>query len=66
MAERDFMKIKVYNENGNIRITKITMNGLEQIMFNSLSDGEVVEIDVEVANLSVKAEKDSISLIIVT
>lgn len=61
MAERDFMKIKVYNENGNIRITKITMNGLEQIMFNSLSDGEVVEIDVEVANLSVKAEKDSIS-----
>lgn len=61
MAERDFMKIKVYNENGNIRITKITMNGLEQTMFNSLSDGEVVEIDVEVANLSVKAEKDSIS-----
>ena len=55
------MKIKVYNENGNIKITKVTHNGTEQTLFNSLYDGEVAEINVEVTNLSVKAEKDSIS-----
>ena len=55
------MKIKVYNENGNIKITKVTNNGMEQTLFDSLYDGEVVEVDVEVANLSVKTEKDSIS-----
>lgn len=55
------MKIKVYNEKGNIRITKTTTNGTEQTMFSSLYDGEVVEINVEVTNLSVVAEKDSIS-----
>lgn len=54
------MKIKVYNENGNVSISKI-YNGIEQIMFSSLLDGEVAEIDIEVANLSVVAEKDSIS-----
>lgn len=55
------MKIKVYNENGNIRITKIASNGTEQVLFSSLYDGEVAEINVEVANLSVNAKKDSIS-----
>ena len=54
------MKIRIYNENGNIKITKTT-NGTEQTMFSSLYDGEVVEINVEVTNLSVVAEKDSIS-----
>ena len=58
------MKIKVYNENGNIRITKnITRSDgvdIEHTMYSNLFDGEVVEINVEVANLSVVAEKDSI------
>lgn len=54
------MKIKVYNENGNIRITKIACTGVEQTMFSSLHDGEVVEIDVE-ASVSIVADKDSIS-----
>ena len=54
------MKIKVYNENGNIRITKIACTGVEQTMFSRLYDGEVVEINIEVAKLSVTAEKDSI------
>ena len=53
------MKIKVYNENGNIRITKVASNGTEQTLFSALRDGEVAEINVEVANLSVKAEKNS-------
>lgn len=52
------MKIKVYNENGNIRITKITPSGVEQTMFSNLIDGEVVEIDVE-CNYTIRAEKDS-------
>lgn len=53
------MKIKVYNENGNIRIAK-EINNVEYTMFSSLFDGEVVEIDVE-ANLSISGCKDSIS-----
>lgn len=41
------MKIKVYNENGVIKITKIiTSDNVERIMFSSLEDGEVVEIEV--------------------
>ena len=54
------MKIKVYNENGNIRITKIACTGEEHTMFNNLSDGEMVEIDIE-ANMSLHAERDIIS-----
>lgn len=53
------MKIKVYNENGNIKIAKVASNGTEQILFSSLYDGEVAEINVEVANLSVEAKKHS-------
>lgn len=53
------MKIKVYNENGNIKITKITNNGVEQTLFSALRDGEVAEINVEVANLSIEAKKNS-------
>ena len=53
------MKIKVYNENGNIKIAKVASNGTEQLLFSSLRDGEVAEINVEIANLSVKAEKNS-------
>lgn len=54
------MKIKVYNENGKIKITKVTNNGTEQTLFNTLSVGEVAEISVEVTNLSVKAKKGGI------
>ena len=54
------MKIKVYNENGNIKITKVTSSGVEQTMFSKLSDGEVAEIDVE-ASLSVIGKKDKVS-----
>jgi len=54
------MKIKVYNENGKIKVTKISANGTEQTMFSDIAAGEVVEITVE-ATLSVKGEKDSIS-----
>lgn len=54
------MQIKIYNENGNIRITKITANGLEQTIVNSLHNAGEVEVDAEVAYLCIKAEKDSI------
>lgn len=53
------MKIKVYNENGNIKIAKVASNETEQILFPSLYDGEVAEVNVEVANLSVEAKKNS-------
>lgn len=54
------MIIRVYNENGNIRITKITCVGSEQTMFSNLSDGEIVEIDIE-ASLSIITKKDNIA-----
>ena len=54
------MKIKVYNEDGNIKITKVSAGGLEQTLFSSLYDGEVAEIDVDFAP-TVHAEKDSVS-----
>ena len=55
------MQIKVYNEDGKVKITKIASNGTEQIMFSNVSNGEVAIIDIEVTNLSVKGNLDSIS-----
>lgn len=55
------MQIKVYNEDGKVRIVKRTNNGTEQTMFSNVADGEVAIIDVEVANLSVQGNLDSIS-----
>lgn len=41
------MKIKVYNENGIVKITKIiTSDNYERTIFSNLKDGEVAEIDV--------------------
>ena len=40
-------RIKVYNEKGKIKITKIAPYGIEQIMFSDLKDGEVAEIVVD-------------------
>lgn len=55
------MKIKVYNENGVIRVVKVTSNGTEITMFSNVADGEVAIIDIEVANISVVGNLDSIS-----
>ena len=53
------MKIKIYNENGVIRVVK---NGIEQTMFSNVTDGEVATIDIEVANISVQGKKVSINI----
>lgn len=42
------MTIKVYNQNGNVRITK-TVSRKELTLFSELEDGEVAEIEIEVA-----------------
>ena len=54
------MQIKVYNENGVIRVVKVK-NGMEQTMFSNVEDGEVAIIYIEVANISIQGTKDSIS-----
>ena len=54
------MKIKVYNEKGKIRITKVVPGYMEQTIFSDLQDGEMAEINVEVANLYLTAEKEKI------
>lgn len=51
------MIIRVYNDNGRIKITEEAGRGGERVMFGSLADGEVAEIRVEVANLSVESRK---------
>ena len=55
------MKIKVYNENGIVKVVKVTTNGTEIPMFSNVADGEVATIDIEVANISVNGNLDSIS-----
>ena len=41
------MKIKIYNENGVVKITKIiTTDGVERTIFSELKDGEVAEVEV--------------------
>lgn len=55
------MQIKVYNEDGKVRVVKVASNGTEQTMFLNVADGEVAIIDIEVTNLSVKGNLDSIS-----
>lgn len=55
------MKIKVYNENGVVRIYKVTNDNTEILMFSNVADGEVAIIDIEVANISVNGSMDSIS-----
>lgn len=55
------MKIKVYNEDGVVKITKIiTLNNYERTVFSNLQDGEVAEIEVNYCE-NTKATKDRIS-----
>lgn len=41
--------IKVYHENGKVKITKIAPSGIEQVMFSDLKEGEVAEIVIDFA-----------------
>lgn len=51
------MKVKVYNENGIVKITKIiTSDDYERTMFSNLQDGEVAEIEVNFCTTT-KAKK---------
>ena len=54
------MRIKIYNENGNIKIVKETDTGNEITMFSNVQNGEVAIIDIQ-SPIALKAELDSIS-----
>lgn len=54
------MKFKVYNENGIVRVTKVTENGVEQTMFSNIQTGQVAEMEV-VADISYHAHLDKVS-----
>lgn len=55
------MKIKVYNENGVVKITKILGTRKEEItMFSNLKDGEVATIEIN-THISSNAKKNSIN-----
>lgn len=47
------MTIKIYHQpDGDVRITRVTPNGVEQTMCSRLIEGRVVSIDIVVANLA--------------
>ena len=50
------MEIKVYNDNGIVKITKISHTGNENSMYSNLKNGECVTIKLD-ALISYKAEK---------
>ena len=41
------MRIKVYNDNGVVKIVKVISEGVEIPMFSNLQPGKVAEIEVE-------------------
>ena len=51
------MKIRIYNMNGKIKITKDAAGG-EQIIFDSLSEGEIAIIGVTASNSQVTTKKE--------
>ena len=55
------MEIKVYNENGIVKITKI-VNGRESSMFSDLKEGESISIKI-MSNISYEAKKESMDYI---
>lgn len=50
------MEIKVYNDNGIVKITKIAPTGNENSMYSNLKNGECVTIKLD-TSISYKAEK---------
>ena len=42
-------KIKIYHENGTVKITKIAPTGIEQVLFSDLKEGEAAEIIIDFA-----------------
>ena len=40
-------KFRIYNEDGKIKVVKITSTDVEQIMYSDVKDGEFVEIEVD-------------------
>lgn len=54
------MQIKIYNENGVVKITKILGPGKEEMtMFSNLKDGEVATIEIE-SHISSNGNRNSI------
>lgn len=52
------MLIKVYHQNGKVKVTKT--NGYREVpMFSNVSDGEVVEIEIN-ANTSTTSHKEKV------
>lgn len=50
------MVVKVYNQSGKVKITKICGNGVEHTMFSDLKNGEEATIEIGTSQY-IKAEK---------
>ena len=49
------MKIRIYNNNGNVKITK-EYDGKEVIMFHSLESGKMAEVNIDIAPIAYVAK----------
>ena len=49
------MKIKIYNNNGAVKITK-EYDGKEVIMFHSLEPGKMAEVNIDIAPIAYVAK----------
>lgn len=50
------MKIKVYNQNGKVKVTK-TMTHKELVMVSNIGDGEMAEIEIDVTPCTTATHK---------
>lgn len=46
IGEEEKMKIRIYNENGTVRVAKLWDNGKEVSMFSNIKNGQAVTIEV--------------------
>ena len=58
-------KIKIYHENGTIKIIKISTSGIEQILFSDLKNGQTAEIDIDcITTTEAKISKSNSTVIV--
>lgn len=43
------MKIRIYNNHGKVKVTKVCSGNAERTMFHEVKNGEMVEVDIQAA-----------------
>lgn len=53
------MKIKVYHENGKVKVTRVIQHGVEKVFCNDLKDGDVFEIIVDSYEIKTQTKNEN-------